>query len=252
MTRIERLYDQNTQSETPERLYEHLVWPEAWPDRPYAMVNMAATLDGRTVVSPEGKGSEGIGSATDRMLVKRLRASADAVLLGAATVRACPVAYAAHLLRVVVSGSGDLPVHAPFFATPPMQTLVLVPRSLSGDIVARLADHARVERSGTGQVNLGEAARLLRERHGVRRLLIEGGGSLNAQALAAGIVDEVFVTFAPSISFGLASPGVSGAPHGVMPGLAGLSLVSAYRCGSELFLRYRVLARDRGGAADGP
>jgi riboflavin biosynthesis pyrimidine reductase len=240
MSDIERLYDRTSPDGPPEALYADLGWPEPPPDRPHTRINMAATLDGRAVVSPNGQGSEGIGSATDRMLVKRLRQGADAVMLGAATVRACPVAYAPHLLRVVVTGSGDLPVHKPFFTDPPGQVLAFMPEDAGDEAAARLAGHAGVERCGAGRVDLGEAARLLRARHSVRRMLIEGGGRLNAQALAAGIVDEVFVTVAPRISFGLDTPGISAAPEGVAPGLADLDLVSVYRCGSELFLRYHV------------
>jgi len=81
--------------------------------------------------------------------------------------------------------------------------------------------------------------RALRTDFGVRWLLGEGGPHLNHSLLAAGLVDELFLTFAPKL-VGSAGPTiVEGHPFST-PGGIELSLVNLSAVGSELFFRYRV------------
>ena len=84
-----------------------------------------------------------------------------------------------------------------------------------------------------------EVLATLRYDWGVQRLVCLGGPRTNAWLIEAGLVDELFLTIAPKIQGGAsgttAIEGCGFSPHA----LVRLELLSAYRAGSELFLRYR-------------
>ena len=65
--------------------YAGLAFPPPPPDRPYVIVNMVSSVDGRAAI----EGTErGLGSTTDQALMRELRVHADVVLNGASTLRA--------------------------------------------------------------------------------------------------------------------------------------------------------------------
>ena len=101
----------------------------------------------------------------------------------------------------------------------------------------RLAAVADIVTTGTGQVAPGEALGALWER-GFQRVLVEGGPSLNAQLLAGGHVDELFVTVTPVVAAGDGPRIVAGDP---LPGGGDrLGLLSVFHHDGELLLRYRA------------
>jgi diaminohydroxyphosphoribosylaminopyrimidine deaminase/5-amino-6-(5-phosphoribosylamino)uracil reductase len=149
--------------------------------RPFVVWKVAATLDGR-VAAADGT-SRWITGEEARAAVHRLRATCDAVVVGSGTaltddpqltVRdAAGRTTGRRPLRVVVDRRGRLP-----------QT-------------ARVLDDA----APTHVSRAGSPAELLAELFGrdVRRVLLEGGPTLAASFLRAGLVDEVVVHLAPSL-----------------------------------------------------
>ena len=92
---------------------------------------------------------------------------------------------------------------------------------------------------GRDRIDLPAVLRKLRDRLGIRRLLLEGGGKINGSFLAAGCFDELSLLVAPIADGGVATPTLFDAP-GAAPA-ARLQLVSAHRRrGGLLWLRYRV------------
>ena len=57
--------------------YTALRFGEPRPDRPYVIVNMVTSVDGKGVI--EGN-ERGLGSAVDQLLMRELRANADVVI----------------------------------------------------------------------------------------------------------------------------------------------------------------------------
>ena len=89
---------------------------------------------------------------------------------------------------------------------------------------------------GTGRrVDAAAAVAELRRR-GLARVVVEGGPTLNAAWLDAGVVDELFVTVAPLL-VGDRGRGIAGE---LRAGPIGLVLHECRVHGSELVLRYRV------------
>lgn len=156
-------------------------------DRPWVTVLMIATADG--AVALDGR-SGGLGNDGDRAVYRTVRRLADAVLVGAATVRAevyRPLVAPRRLF--VVSGSGDIG-SAELLAAP--TTTVVMPRSAAAPAVP--AGGASILRAGDDRVDVAAA---LRSMDGVDHVVCEGGPSLNGQLLAAGCADEVCLSLAP-------------------------------------------------------
>lgn len=236
---IERLFDIEDGPDAAAALYAAPAFPAPPAGRPWIYANTVVTLDGKTTIGPAGGGSGGVGGPTDQILMRRLEAAADAVLIGAGTLRASQVIYAPGLLRCVLSAGGPLPGSNRFFADAPERAWVVGPPALPEP--SGLPPGVRAARFGRGaSFEAGAAAAWMRRELGVERLLVEGGSGALGVFFEAGLVDEWFVTIAPRLKGGVGRTtmiGGMGLPDGAS---AGLEAVSAYRDGDELYLRYRT------------
>jgi riboflavin-specific deaminase-like protein len=245
---------------TAEQVLERLRPWEAGPrppgQRPRVLLNMVCTADGRATL---GGRSGPIGDRGDRELFHALRAAVDAVLVGAGTVRAERyhrlVREQAHQrlrrerglaeepLACIVSASLDLAPDIPLLADPAARVAILTP-SAAGELNGSALPAAPVEyvrAARDGLLDLPAALAELGVRFGVRTLLCEGGPRLNGQLLAAGLVDELFLSLAPKLAGGgLAgeSPRIIAGPELDPP--VELELLDALESQSNLLLRYRV------------
>jgi len=199
-------------------------------DRPYVLLNMIASLDGRITV--DGRAGP-LANRADHELFHALRGAADAVLVGAGTVRA--ESYGAMApIGAVVSHSLDLSPQLGLLRAPDNHVVVLTD-SPDGELepCAARVDYLRID-----PFDLGEALRRLRFEHGVRAVVCEGGANLNAELLPAGLVDELHLVLAPLLVGG-AHPLtiVTGPP--LEPPLSG-RLATLLESGEYLFARYEI------------
>jgi diaminohydroxyphosphoribosylaminopyrimidine deaminase/5-amino-6-(5-phosphoribosylamino)uracil reductase len=213
--------------------------------RPYVRLKLAASLDGR--VAPRPGERHWLTGAEARDYVRELRASCDAVLVGAGTVRIDdpqlsvrpPRARRKPYLRVVVCERESVPADRAIFA--PLagydRTLVLAPagaRDRFADLEA-VADVLFVGDAGTLQLDLPQAFVALRAR-GVASVLCEGGPTLAGRLFAAGLIDRVDWLLAPVLLSGPESvPVLAGSPGG-----ATLSFERVERLGPDVLLCARV------------
>jgi riboflavin biosynthesis pyrimidine reductase len=243
--------------------------------RPFVIANFVSTLDG--VVSFKIKGKSGGSTISgsnraDRFIMGLLRASADAVMVGAGTLHDVSAkslwtpdyAYPAakHLyeeyrvkaqhkpeypLLVIVSGSGQLELKRAIFRTPAIRTVVITTSAGRDELTRRsTATLGSLEicalKSSGGSIAPRAILQLLQSQFGVSRLLHEGGPTLFGQFLAADAVDELFLTMSPQIA-GRKSDAIRPAVvEGVefVPGSAPwFQLVSAKEKAAYLYLRYR-------------
>jgi riboflavin-specific deaminase-like protein len=223
---------------------------------PFVYLNVATTADGK--LAPASRHFVPFGSKRDQELLLRLRAQADAVMAGARTVDLMPVnlgpgpqkyrrqrlkhGLSEYNLRVVVSGSGTLNPKAEIFRKRFSPIIVLTTKRAPESklrALRRVADEVRV--FGEREVDFVSALEWLRKEKGVRRLLCEGGGEINAGLFEAGVVDEVYQTLCPIVFGGRDAPTMSDG-RGVQEVAEGtvLRLASLKRHGDELFLVYRV------------
>lgn len=230
-----------------DELAEAYAYPEV--GRPWLRANMVATLDG--AAQHDGR-SQTISSAGDKRIFGVLRGIADAVVVGAETVRTegyrparsreglaarraaagqRPVAAIA-----VVTASLALDFSLPLFTSPQVPTLVLTGAAASAERV-RAAERAGAEvvvaGDGTG-VDPARAVAALAER-GMRRLLTEGGPRLLGQFVSAGVLDELCLTMSPMLTSGYAQR-IVGGPAVTVPERFGLT--SLIEEDGFLFSRY--------------
>jgi riboflavin biosynthesis pyrimidine reductase len=212
-----------------EQLDSYRPWEETRDGRPFVAMNFAVTVDGRATI---GGVSGPIGSETDTAMLAGLRTRFDAVMIGAGTMRAEQYGpLSGDRLLVIVSGSLDLPWDAPLFADGGAGALVF---TASDAEPPQTASALRVVRH-EGAVDIGAALRHLREEHGVRAVLSEGGPRLHAEMQAADLVDELFLTTAPKLAGG-AAPRIL---EGELPEVERLELAWLLEEDGELFARYR-------------
>jgi riboflavin-specific deaminase-like protein len=218
----------------------------AGAERPFVVTNFVLTLDGRATI---GGRSGPIGSDADTEMLVGLRTLVDAVMIGAGTMRV--ERYGRPLgdpekrarrerarlsqdpLMVIVSGRLDLPWDAPLFTDPGGRVLVFTSSEAEPPETEASVRVVRHE----GAVDLGAALAHLRAERGVRALLCEGGPRLHAQLIAAGLVDELFVTHAPKLAGGVGPGLVTGLDEGERQ-LELAWLLHEPETG-ELFARYR-------------
>ena len=235
---LERLLDTSAEEISPEELYTRITFPEPPEDRPYLFINMVATADGKIVIGDIGSSAIGVGGPTDQLLFRRLQKVGDAAMIGSGTLRASQVLYPPEKPRFVVTRSGNVPLENRFFTDAPDRSFVLAPADLPEAIKTRLG--SRLLPFGKGKVDLKSAMHYLREEMGIQHLLCEGGASLNDDLIRAGLADELFLTLTPKLKGGSHLPTVvdgAGFPPGkFLP----LSLLSLYRDGDEIYLRYRI------------
>ena len=196
-------------------------------DRPFLLVNMIATADGRATIA----GRTGpIANRVDYELFHALRTRVDAVMVGAQTVRV--ESYGPmDPLAVLVTRSARVPAEVGLLRAPANRVLVLTP---SPD--ATLPECAA--QVSYLRAPLAEGVRRLRTEHGVGSVLCEGGPQLLGDLLRAGLVDELHLVIATKLAGGEDPITIVSGPELDPP--AELALLSLHESGGYLFLRYGV------------
>ena len=199
-----------------ERYPGTLGFPEQW-----VYANFVETLDG-VVALPEVRRANRLiadASETDHFVMALLRACADAVLIGSGTLRASPSSKwlpesvfpdAAPELaelraalglepqpRLVVVTGGRSTLTLPDGAAE--RTIVLTTRAGSERVAGELPAAEVVAVSDGEDVDVRAGVAALRER-GLARILCEGGPTLFACCVRAGLIDEVFLTLSPVVA----------------------------------------------------
>jgi 5-amino-6-(5-phosphoribosylamino)uracil reductase len=179
------------------------------PDRPYILLSCGMSIDGY------------LGSAAPRRLelsnsadfdrVDGVRASCDAILVGAATVRTdnprllvrskdrreqrAARGLPTSPMKVTVTERVELDPGADFFTTGDNEKLVYCTSPRVGDAESRLGDVATVVDGGQ-RVQMRRLSEDLGAR-GVERLMVEGGGTVHTQFLTDDLADELQLVVAP-------------------------------------------------------
>jgi 5-amino-6-(5-phosphoribosylamino)uracil reductase len=223
-------------------------------ERPYTLLSCCVSIDGY------------IGSAASRLLlsndadfdrVDAVRASCDAILVGAETVRVdnprllvrshtrreerAARGQPASPIKVTVTRRAKLDAQAEFFRAGDAEKLVYCATPRVDVARERLGTVATVV-DGGDRVKMGTLSSDLAAR-GVERLMVEGGGTMHTQFLTEDIVDELQLTVAPIFV------GDSEAPRfvrdGAFPWNPGrrAELVDVRQLGDVVLLRYALSSR---------
>lgn len=266
--RLETLFDSSDQlaPRLPSRLSERY-GGELGFRRPGLVANFVSSLDG--VVALDEKTPPSVISAkseADRFVMGLLRAQADAVLIGAGTLRAeknhlwtpefifpgeagslselrRSLGFTGSPRLVVVSASGKIDIGAPALE---QGALVLTTQQGFERLRGRLPAASTLRVLGRERcIDPSEILRLVRA-EGHDLVLTEGGPTLLGPFLKANLVDELFLTLSPLLA---GSEGKGPGRRHLVEGvgfeadcLRRAVLMSAKRSGSHLFLRYELEA----------
>lgn len=192
--------------------------------RPLVFSNFVTTLDGVVSYDIPGQAHAGVisgGSDADRFLLGLLRACADAVVVGAGTLRAEPdgqwtpeFAYPAAGMHFAalrkamgkpaqpavffVSASGDLDPRAPAFRA--RQSVVVLTTRRGARRLGRGLPKVQVQVLAADRPTGGDIVRAVARVRDCRLILTEGGPRLLGQLLSDGAIDQMFQTIAPQIA----------------------------------------------------
>jgi 5-amino-6-(5-phosphoribosylamino)uracil reductase len=223
--------------------------------RPYVLLSAAVSVDFRL----DDTARERLVLSNDRDLdrVDRERAAADAVLIGATTLRKdnprllvksaerrarrIAAGKPEHPLKVTVTGSGELDAGLPFWHCGGEKLVFTVEGAVHK---ARRALGALADVVSTGPVIDWPLVLDELGRRGVHRLLVEGGGTIHTQFLAQNLADELHLVIAPLLVGEAAAPKFL-APASYPGGPASrMKLLEARPIGDVVLLRYAPKSRE--------
>lgn len=193
--------------------------------RPWLFTNMVSSLDGAAAVD----GLSGpMGDDDDRLMFRALRASADAIIVGAGTANAegyrppqlSPEVIAARQqsgrnerpVIAVISASLSVDPTLELFSDPSYRPIIFTSDRADPANRAALEGRADIVTLGPTRVEMPDAIEHLGNA-GFRTILSEGGPTLNGQLIRDGVIDEWNLTLAPLLVGGSAPRPAHGAAH---------------------------------------
>jgi 2,5-diamino-6-(ribosylamino)-4(3H)-pyrimidinone 5'-phosphate reductase len=223
--------------------------PES-PDRPHVLMMSEITADGKLTLK-KGSSSKILMKYMDpatEILLHKTRASLDAIMVGANTIRIDNSFLTVRLvegkspIRVIPSSMAEISPDANVLS-PGAPTIIAVAERAPADRVNAIrARGAEVVYAGEDHVHLPTLMEILSTNWGVKKLMIEGGPTLNFHMLHHRLVDEIRLIHLPFIVGGADTPSLVGGMHiETEEEMIRLILKDHYLCGSNLVTEYDVV-----------
>jgi 2,5-diamino-6-(ribosylamino)-4(3H)-pyrimidinone 5'-phosphate reductase len=239
------------------RPYLELEFPPASAGRPYLILNMVGSVDGKAVLDGT---EQGLGSAEDKRRMQELRAQADAVMNGAGTMRKSGATSRIdepelvewrrahgkrtdHPLGSIITSRAAFALEGDYFNGSGIEAVIFATQ-ITPEWKAEIETAGpTVVTCPAGERAARRAVEYLHRERDVRLLLVEGGPTLNDELLREGLVDEFFLTLGPRLVGGRDSLTVLEGPEpysrASAPRVTLLSAIANDET-SELYLRYRL------------
>lgn len=215
--------------------------------RPYTVIVSEVTVDGKLTLA-RGKSSKEIMQFMDEEANRYLhetRAKMDGIMVGAETIRTdnpyLTVRYVKgnNPTRIIPTKSANIPLTANILGKD-APTIIVTTRFAPREKVNTLKEFVEVVEIGKEKVDLIEMMEFLYNR-GIRKLMVEGGSTLNWQLLRLGLVDEIRIIHMPFIVGGEDTPTlVGGDGFGSLSEVLRLKLRAHFLRGSHLITEWEV------------
>ncbi|MEU0091834.1 dihydrofolate reductase family protein [Kribbella sp. NPDC006257] len=219
-------------------------------DRPYVLLSVAASVDGYIDDNTDQRLLLSNDEDFDR--VDEVRAGVDAILVGANTIRRdnprllvrsddrrkarLDAGLTESPIKVTISASGNLDASSKFFSTGDVDKIVYVPAAAFSKTDASVGQVSTVVDAGDA-VSIDNILKDLAER-GVRRLMVEGGGTIHTQFLSAGLADEIQLVVAPFFIGDSTAPRFVGDANFPQNPAHRMELAEVKQIGDVVLLRY--------------
>jgi 2,5-diamino-6-(ribosylamino)-4(3H)-pyrimidinone 5'-phosphate reductase len=224
--------------------------------RPYITINAAMTADGK--IDTFKRDGAQISSRDDWKRVDRLRADHDAIMIGGRTLlgedpRLTVKSSAlqtdrinrgldADPVKVGIVSEANLAPDSRFINHGSGRVVIITTNQTSSEKIEQLSKQGvEVHISGVQKVDLPNAMAMLRQQFGIKRLLVEGGGTLNSALIRLGLVDEIHLYIAPMIFGGAEAPTLADGAGLTLKNAVQLEIQSLERLDDGgVILRYRI------------
>lgn len=233
-------------------------------DRPYTLLSVGMSIDG--FIDDAGEDRLLLSNGADLDRVDEVRAWCDAIMVGATTVRnddprllvRDPARRRARVaegrspspVKVTVTAGGRLDARARFFAEDGAEKLVYCARGALRRVRDRVGSASSVVDAGA-RGDMRAVSENLYAR-GVRRLMVEGGGSLLTQFLTGGLADELHLVVAPIFVGDARARRVVGDGRFPWHDDHRATLAEVRRIGDVVLMRYALSSRFGEGPYDAP
>lgn len=220
--------------------------------RPYVLLSAAVSIDGHLDTRP-GEDRLLLSNKEDFERVDSVRASVDAILVGAGTLRAdnprllvnsaerrasrVAAGEPEYPLKVTITGTGNLDPGWKFWHHGGDKLVLAVGHEATAKARANLGDLATVQ-SVPAEAVWSAALDILGDEYAAKRLMVEGGGTVHTQLLEAALADELQLVIAPLLVGQFDAVRMLGPASYPGGPAARLRLLEARQIGDVVLLRY--------------
>ncbi len=170
--------------------------------RPHVIISAAISIDGKMATHT---GRSNLSSKKDLIRVHNLRKSVDAILVGKNTINSddplLTVRYVKgkNPIRIILDPQGGLSSESKVFKTAKKIPTILVTLETTPKNVERFAAKSvQVIKCGRKKIDLKKLLQILKLQ-GIKRILVEGGGTTNWYFFKERLVDEIIITVTPYV-----------------------------------------------------
>ncbi len=222
-------------------------------NRPYTLLISEVTADGKLTLA-KGVSSKRLMkfmSHESEVMLHQCRASVDAIMVGANTIRIDNSHLTVRLvegknpLRVIPSASGVIPLDSNILNNE-AATLIAVSETTPPLQIQKIKNSGvEVIIAGREEVDIPLLFSILYSKYGIRRLMVEGGSHLNGTLFSHHLIDEVRLIHLPFIVGGDSTPSlVSGFGASDESSMIQLELQRYSLYGDNLVTEYLVRERN--------
>lgn len=170
--------------------------------RPYVIISAAMSIDGKLATRT---GRSNLSSKRDLIRVHKLRKTVDAILVGKNTISIddplLTVRYVKgkNPIRIILDSKGSLSPKSRVIETAKkIPTMLVVSENAPRKVERFISKGVEVIRCGKNKINLKKLLQILGKR-GIKRIIVEGGGTTNWYFFKEKLVDEITITIAPYV-----------------------------------------------------
>ena len=225
-------------------------------EKPFIFINSAMSLDGKlsTIERKQVK----ISNKEDYARVDLLRAGVDAVMVGSNTVaiddpkltvkseelrkERLSKGLSENPAKIMVGSIKNIQPDGDFLNYGNAEKIIFTTEKEDKSKIEALRRKAKVYVMGKEKTNICEMVDILASR-GIKRIMVEGGGTLNYEMLEAGLVDEIYVAIGPKIFGGKDAPTLVDGTGLAYGNAIDLDPIGVAVLGDVFVLKYSVLKR---------